>query len=196
MPKLAILVSRIILLYAMLIAIVLLWGPMVSANDKDAHPNATPHTNPPASLAVTLERSTFNYGDEIHAPVALVNSSDSTLHLEYINPVIMAPQVMRQGESKWTTIGMYYDQVSAKKETTLAPQQELALFAPAILLKDSPLPAVSAGKVKGYWKPAPGKYKLRYSVNLKTFLPGIDQEIHSKELPIEINEPDASGKTH
>ena len=142
----------------------------------------------PLALRARLGVSELVLGSELKPTVSLVNVSGKALKLEYLKPSIVVPEIWDvSSKQRILNAPTYvYDQVSARQETLLAPDEELELFSlPIFLSKQSP-PTSRPDHLQGFWATLPGTFRLKYSVTLKNFLPSASGEVHADELEITV----------
>ncbi len=144
-------------------------------------------TAQPLALRAELNES-LELGGEIRPIVSLVNVSGKPLKVEFLRPSIAVPEIFDESGKRLHAPSYVYDQICARTEKTLAPNEDLGLFSLPIMLRSQKLPAQSEPGLRGYWEATPGKYTLKYSVQMKDFVPGGSGVLHASDLHVTVTD--------
>lgn len=149
----------------------------------------------PLALAASAEISEIAIGNTFQPTVELVNKSAVPLPLSFITPVIMVPEIwdLQTGKRLLNTPTYLYDQISRSDHKKLAPGHTLELLALPIEISASDTRESNTKGLKAFWKAAPGRYRLRYSVSLDRFLPLKKGQLVSNDLFIRVMHKRDSG---
>lgn len=142
-------------------------------------------TTQPLALRAELNQS-IELGSEIRPNVVLVNVSGKPLKVVFLRPSIAVPEIFDQYGKRVNAPSFVYDQICARTEKTLEPNEDLGLFSLPIMLRGQKLPAQSEPGLRGYWEATPGRYTLKYSVQVKDFVPGGSGVLHASDLHITV----------
>jgi hypothetical protein len=145
----------------------------------------------PLALGARLDNRRIEIGTELAPTVSLRNVSGKPLKLVYGQPSIVVPEIwdVASNERVLNAPTYVYDVARRSEETTLAPNEELILFPVPVLTTNQSLPAARSDHLRGYWAPLPGNFALKYSVQVKDFLPSGTGELHAEDLEITVVDP-------
>jgi hypothetical protein len=142
----------------------------------------------PLALAASAEISEIALGDTFQPTVELVNKLAIPLPLRFIRPVIMVPEIwdLQTGKRLLNTPTYVYHQTSGPDEKILAPGHSVPLLALPIEISATDNWASRANALQAFWKAAPGRYRLRYSVSLNRFLPSKTGRLMSNDIFVRV----------
>ena len=140
------------------------------------------------ALRATIDSQKVIVGSELWPGVSIVNVSGKPLKVNYLKPTLMVPEIWNDVSKKREVNAPTYifSQACAMQSRTMAPNEEIKLFALPIILADQKFPAISDGRVRGFWNAPLGQYPLKYSVDLEKFIPGKAGIIKANDLKISI----------
>lgn len=145
-------------------------------------------SEPGLALRANFSETRIQIGNELRPMVSLLNTSNKNIKLEFMRPSIVVPQIWDEtGTQRIPNAPTFvYDQICAMQETVLAPKQALDLFSmPIVLVATSPA-NIRSDHLQAFWVTKPGKYRLRYSVQLNDFRPGKKGELKSDDIEIAV----------
>lgn len=143
-------------------------------------------------LKASSSEQRVKLGEQFSITTALVNNSNQTVQLEHFVPWNIFPEVWdATGRKKLPDApSCAYDQILQRRTTRLVPGEEMQLRSVPIVLKDTPVGDARSKEPPGmraYWNSVkPGKYVLRYKIDLKDFLPGASGTLVSNDVAISV----------
>lgn len=167
-----------------LVVVLLFYSVVTAVNGKSKEIDS----KPVLALKAGFDKSSVEIPSEIRPDLMLVNISDKPLKLEYMKPLIVVPEIwdLKSNKRISNAPAFVYDQICTRQETLLYPGKELQLFSlPILIAKQSPS-SCRTDRLRGFWTAQPGSYVLKYSVQLKNFLPGECGELHAGDIKINV----------
>lgn len=151
------------------------------------------HSSPQTlSVKATLKQKTYRVGEEIKPAVALVNSSDKDQALSYLKPFVVTPEIWDASTNSRlaNAPSVIFSQMRATQNSVLKPGQKLDLTSFYVVVQRLTKAAEQLPPASGYrsywYKAKPGKYFLRYRIQVKDLTPDAQGEVVSKDLPFEL----------
>lgn len=154
-----------------------------------AHSNET--VKPPLVLEASLDQTSIDLDTELRPHVSLINASEKPVKVEYLRGSAVVPEIWdRSNNTRCLNAPTFvFSQICAREETLLAPKASLTLNSlPIYFGKKSP-PDSKVNYTRAFWATLPGSFALKYSVNLRDFLPGTAGELHAPNINITISDP-------
>ncbi|MBX9668114.1 MAG: hypothetical protein K2X93_10870 [Candidatus Obscuribacterales bacterium] len=145
---------------------------------------------PPLVLEASLDQTSIDLDTELRPHVRLINVSAKPVKVEYLRGSAVVPEIWdRSNNTRCLNAPTFvFSKICAREETLLAPKASLTLSSlPIYIGKKSP--PESKVNTHAFWATLPGSFALKYSVNLRDFLPGTAGELHAPNINVTISDP-------